>query len=133
MVNPLPTVNGVANQVVCNNTSTAAVTFSGAVTGTVYNWTNNTPSIGLAASGSGNIASFTATNATNAPVVATIIVTPSYTNAGVTCTGTPITFTYTVNPTPTIDPVSNQSVCNNSPKAPVTFTSHTTGGTIVYN
>ncbi|MBK9398510.1 MAG: hypothetical protein IPN55_15220 [Saprospiraceae bacterium] len=47
------------------------------VLGTVFNWTNNTPSIGLPASGSGDIASFTATNATNDPVVATVTVTPS--------------------------------------------------------
>ena len=72
------------------------------------------PSIGLAASGTGNIASFTATNATNAPVIATITVTPSYTNAGVTCTGTPITFTITVNPTATVNTVPNQVVCKDA-------------------
>ncbi len=33
-------------------------------------------------------------------MVATITVTPSYTNAGVTCTGAPVTFTITVNPGP---------------------------------
>ncbi|MBL0202617.1 MAG: hypothetical protein IPP81_21425 [Chitinophagaceae bacterium] len=131
VVNPIPTVNAVANQVLCNNTSTAAITFSGAVAGTVYNWTNNTPSIGLAASGSGDIASFTATNASNAPVVATITVTPGYTNAGTTCTGTPRTFTITVNPTPTVDPVANQAVCNNAPTTAVNFTGFVPG--TVYN
>ena len=75
--NPTPDVNQPANQVVCNNNATAAVTFSGSVSGTNFNWTNNTTSIGLAASGSGDIASFTATNATNAPVTATVTVTPS--------------------------------------------------------
>lgn len=71
-VNAIPTVNAVANQTVCNNSPTAAITFSGAVGGTVYNWTNNNPSIGLAASGSGDIAGFNATNATNAPITGTI-------------------------------------------------------------
>ena len=134
-VNPTATVNAVANQVVCNNTPTAAVNFSSPTTGgtIVYNWTNNTPSIGLAASGTGDIASFTATNATNAPVTATITVTPAYTNGGVTCIGTPITFTITVNPTATVNPVANQVVCNNAATAAVNFTSPTTGGTIVYN
>jgi hypothetical protein len=126
-VNPTPTVNTVANQVVCNNANTTAVTFSGAVTGTVYNWTNNTTSIGLAASGTGNIASFVATNATNAPVTATITVTPSYTNNGTTCTGTPKTFTITVNPTPTVNTVANQTVCNNANTAAVTFTGFVPG------
>ncbi len=134
-VNPTATVNVVANQVVCNLSPTTAVTFSSPTTGgtIVYNWTNTTTSIGLAASGIGNIASFTATNTTTAPVTATITVTPSYTNAGVTCVGTPRTFTITVNPTATVNPVANQVLCNNFPTTAVTFTSPTTGGTIVYN
>ena len=134
-VNPTATVNVVANQVVCNNAATAAVSFSSPTTGgtIVYNWTNNTPSIGLAASGAGNIASFTATNATTAPVTATITVTPSYTNAGTTCVGTPRTFTITVNPTATVNAVANQVVCNNASTTTVNFGSPTTGGTIVYN
>ena len=134
-VNPTTTVNAVANQVICNNGSTTAVTFSSPTTGgtIVYNWTNNTTSIGLAASGTGGIASFTAVNTGNAPVVATITVTPSYTNGSVTCVGTPITYTYTVNPTATVTAVANQAVCNNNPTTAVTFTSPTTGGTIVYN
>ena len=134
-VNPTATVNAVANQVICNNGPTTAVTFSSPTTGgtIVYNWTNNTTSIGLAASGTGNIPSFTATNTTTAPVTATITVTPSYTNAGVTCVGTPRTFTITVNPTATVNPVANQVLCNNLPTTAVTFTSPTTGGTIVYN
>ena len=66
---------------------------------------NNTPSIGLAASGSGNIASFNAVNTGTTPVVATITVTPSYTNAGITYTGTPQSFTITVNPLPVTSPI----------------------------
>ncbi|MCX6243595.1 MAG: T9SS type A sorting domain-containing protein [Bacteroidetes bacterium] len=86
MVNPIPDVNPVSNQVVCNGTATAPVTFSGSIPGTTFNWTNSTPSIGLAASGAGNIASFTATNGGTSPVVANVTVTPSIT--------TPLTFTY---------------------------------------
>ncbi len=126
-VNPTPTVNAVSNQAVCNGTLINAVNFSGAVPGTVFNWNNNTPSIGLAGSGSGNMGAFIATNATNAPVVATITVTPSYTNAGTTCTGTPITFTITVNPTPDVAQPANQVVCNGAPTAPVVFTGSVAG------
>jgi hypothetical protein len=126
-VNPTPTVNQQANQTVCNNTNTAAITFSGPVPGTVFNWTNNTPGIGLAAAGTGNIASFTATNATGAPVTATITVTGSYTNGGVTCTGAPMIFTITVNPTPTVTAVANQTLCNGQPTAAVTFTGNAPG------
>ncbi|MBK9484996.1 MAG: hypothetical protein IPO01_07215 [Chitinophagaceae bacterium] len=90
-------VNPVANQTVCNNTATTAINFTG--TATTFNWTNNTPSIGLAASGTGNIASFTAVNVAATAVTATITVTPS-TGA---CTGTPISFTITVNPSPVVN------------------------------
>lgn len=89
-------VNPVTNQTVCNNIATTAINFTG--TATTFNWTNNTPSIGLAASGTGNIASFTALNPSATAVTATITVTPS-TGA---CTGTPISFTITVNPSPVV-------------------------------
>jgi gliding motility-associated-like protein len=41
-----------------------------------FNWVNDTPGIGLAAIGSGNIAAFTAVNNTDAAITATITVTP---------------------------------------------------------
>ncbi|MFZ1451875.1 MAG: PKD-like domain-containing protein, partial [Ferruginibacter sp.] len=136
IVNPTPTVNAVASQVLCNGAPTTAITFTGAVTappGTVYNWTNTQTSIGLAATGSGNIASFTATNAGTAPVVAIIQVTPSYTNAGTTCSGTPITFNITVNPTATVNPIANRVRCYGDVLGSINFSSPTTGGSIVYN
>jgi len=89
-VNPTPTVSPVPpNQTVCNTAPTAPVIFSGPVAGTTFNWVNNTPSIGLAASGTGNIASFNAINLTNTPVTATITVTPVTTPTGT------VTFNYT--------------------------------------
>jgi hypothetical protein len=104
MVNPNPSVTPPANQSVCTGTTTTAVTFSGsAVAGTVYNWTNNATSIGLAASGTGNIAAFTATNTGSSPVVATITVTP----VGGGCTGPAQTFTITVYPKPSITAFSS--------------------------
>ena len=75
-VNALPTVNKVTNQTVTNGAATSAVNFTG--TGTMFSWTNNTPAIGLAATGTGNIASFTAINTSNSPVVATVTVSPSF-------------------------------------------------------
>ena len=65
---PTPTVPVVSptTQFVCNGLTTTAISFSGSpVAGTVYNWTNGTTSIGLGSPGSGNIASFTAVNASN--------------------------------------------------------------------
>jgi hypothetical protein len=89
-VNPTPLLSPVPpNQTVCNGFPTAPVNFTGPVAGTTFNWTNNTPSIGLAASGTGNIASFNGTNLTNAPVTATITVTPVTTPTGT------VTFNFT--------------------------------------
>ncbi|MEI6436570.1 MAG: PKD-like domain-containing protein, partial [Bacteroidota bacterium] len=120
-VNPVPTANSVSNQVLCHNAQTSVVSFSGNVPGTVFNWVNSNTSIGLAVSGSGNIASFTATNTSFVPITATITVTPVFTNAGVTCTGTSTFFTITVNPIPNINPVTNQVLCHNTQTSLVSF------------
>ncbi len=116
---PSPDVVQPANQTLCDGASTNAINFSGALPNTVYNWTNSNPSIGLAASGTGNIASFTAVNTGTAPVTATITVTPVH----LTCSGTPKTFTITVNPTPGVNQPVNQSVCNGVTTNPISFTS----------
>ncbi|WP_345080369.1 beta strand repeat-containing protein, partial [Nemorincola caseinilytica] len=122
-VKPTPDVADPTDQAVCNNASTTAISFSGAVSGTVYNWTNNTSSIGLATTGNTDIASFTAVNTGSTPVVATVTVTP--TAAG--CTGSSQTFTYTVNPTPTVSDPTDQSVCNNANTTAVNFTGAVSG------
>ena len=116
-VNPIPDVNTISNQVVCNNASTIGINFSGSVFSTIYNWVNNTPSIGLSASGAGSISAFNALNGSVAPVVATITVTP--TAAG--CVGPSKNFTITVNPTPSVNSISNQVLCNGSATAAVSF------------
>jgi len=75
-VNALPTVNAISNQTVCAGAQLTTISFSGNMPGTIYTWTNNNTSIGLAASGVGNIAPFTATDSFNADLVSTITVTP---------------------------------------------------------
>jgi subtilisin-like proprotein convertase family protein len=125
-VNPTPTVSAVSSQAVCVGSNVAAVTFAGTVSGTVYNWTNTNTAIGLAASGTGDIPTFVGTNTTSAPISGTITVTPVFTSGGITCNGTPRTFTITVNPIPTVNPVASFPVCHNSTAA-VTFSGATTG------
>src|SRR5258708_2856727 len=73
-----PKAGAQGKQIVSNGTSTTAVNFAGA--GCTYNWVNDTPGIGLAASGTGDIASFTAVNNGSSPVVATITATPVQAN-----------------------------------------------------
>jgi hypothetical protein len=97
MVTSLPAVSAPSNQIVCAGTNTTPITFSGTA-GATFNWTNNAPSIGLAASGSGNIAAFTAINTGASPLTATITVTPTISG----CSGTPQTCTITVNASPSV-------------------------------
>src|SRR6185312_15665176 len=131
-VNPTPDVNGVSNQTICNTSATTAISFTGSVAGTAYTWSNNTPSIGLAATGNGDISSFTGTNSGTLPLTATITVTPAYNNGGATCTGTSKDFTITVNPTATVNNVTDQTICNNTSTTAINFASPQTGGTISY-
>jgi hypothetical protein len=70
------TVNPVANQVLCNGSSSAAVIPGGPVTGTTFSWSNSDASIGLANTGIVNIPSFVALNAGGTPVVANVTITP---------------------------------------------------------
>ncbi|MDD3755500.1 MAG: PKD domain-containing protein, partial [Bacteroidales bacterium] len=99
-VNPTPDISPTSDQTLCHNTQTTAINFTSSVPNTVFNWINNNSSIGLAANGTGDISSFTVTNTGTAPQTSTIIVTPSFTNNGLTCTGQSDTFLIIVNPTP---------------------------------
>ena len=125
-VNPVPYTDAIADQTLCANTLTTAVTFTSATAGATFDWTNDTPSIGLAASGTGNITSFTSLNATTTPVIATITVTPTGPNG---CAGPDSTFTITVNPIPLTSSVPDQAICANTTTTTVAFSSLTAGTT----
>ncbi|MBS1512669.1 MAG: PKD domain-containing protein [Bacteroidetes bacterium] len=124
-VKPTPGVLQPADQLLCSGSTTAAINFTGPVPGTVYNWTNTAPVIGLAANGTGNIAPFTATANGNSIATATITVTPSLNG----CTANPKSFTITVNPVPAVAQPTDQSLCDNSTTAPVNFSGAVSGAT----
>ncbi len=107
-VNPMPTVDPISDQTLCNGSATTAVNFTGAVPGTTYNWTNNNTATGLAGSGNANIPSFMGTSVAGTEV-STVTVTPS---ASI-CTGTPETFTITVLLDPSITVSNDTTVCEN--------------------
>ncbi|MEO6040103.1 MAG: PKD-like domain-containing protein, partial [Saprospiraceae bacterium] len=93
---PAPTLNQPANVTACGG-AVVNIPFTVLPPGTVTDWTNDNPNIGLTSSGSGNIM-FTSINVT-ATEVATITVTPS--NGGI-CTGPVRTFAITINPVVTL-------------------------------
>ena len=111
---------------VCNGENLGDIVFAGSnVAGTTYKWSNTNPSIGLAAEGTGNISSFSAINTTNAPIEATITVTPVANG----CDGTPEEFTITVNPIPAFTAPENIIICNGETFSQFDFTGVTVTGT----
>ena len=126
-VNPLPALNDITNKTHCAGETQPAITFSGSnVDATTCTWTNNNTAIGLPSSGTGNIASFTTTNSTNAPIIATITVTPK---SATGCNGIAKTFTIIVNPLPTITGTIPNSVCGSGT---VTLNATASVGATVY-
>ncbi|MEP7372743.1 MAG: gliding motility-associated C-terminal domain-containing protein [Chitinophagaceae bacterium] len=94
-VNPLPTLDPIGSDtLVFDEAIVPANIFSGTPADVSFNWVNTNPAIGLAASGNGNIPSFTATNKTNDPITSNITVTPVLDG----CPGSPRTYIVTVNP-----------------------------------
>lgn len=97
LVTQAPVVNFMTNVSVCGG-NLNATSFSSTPSGATYTWSNSNTTIGLAASGTGDVPAFVAVNATTAPVIATITITPTLNG----CVGTPSSYTITVDPTATI-------------------------------
>jgi hypothetical protein len=75
-VNPSPNVNPLPNLQYCDGNRTTPISFTSPASGgsITYTWSNSNSAIGLPLSGVGAIPSFTATNSTAVPIVATIII-----------------------------------------------------------
>ena len=71
---PSRRANAQSNQTVVSGNQTTTVNFPAG--GCTYNWVNNTPGIGLPASGTGDIAAFKAINTGTTPITANIVATP---------------------------------------------------------
>jgi hypothetical protein len=110
-VQPQTNMDGVQDIIVCNNGPVLETGFIATVLDTEFYWINDNPSIGLAASGTGNVPAFTAVNNTNVPHIANITVMASYKG----CEGNSITFSITVQPQTNMDGVQDIIVCNNGP------------------
>jgi hypothetical protein len=134
-VNTFPNVQfaaTTADTVICNGLALNVTPFTSIVNtvspaGTVaYNWTNDGTSIGLGASGTGNISIATAHNGSTADTTANIIVTPVYTVNGNSCSGANDTFSIMVHPTPNGTLNIATTICSGS-ATPLTF--NATSGT----
>lgn len=106
-VTDAPVANAEADLEVCEGETVSANTFSSTPFGATFSWTNSNTAIGLAASGTGDLPSFTATNTGSTPITATITITPT---SG-SCSGADEAFTITVNPNPSVNAGVDQTVC----------------------
>lgn len=78
-VNPVPSVNAVANQTYCNGSAAPSVVFTGNTPGAVFSWSRTNEAIGaIPTSGTGPVPAFTATNAGAAPLTSTFSVVASF-------------------------------------------------------
>ena len=112
IAHPIPIINPVTDQILCNGDQTNAVNFTVIPNDATINWTNTETGIGLSANGNGDISSFTTTNSGNSALV-------GYINAHAitvnNCIGPDEYFSITVNPNPnTIILSSTDESCNQS-------------------
>ncbi len=132
-VNPVPSVNAVQSSTVCSGASVPSIVFTGPVQGTVFEWSRTPESIGLGpTSGTGSVPAFTASNNAIGPIESSFTVVPKYTNNGVTCSGTPVQFTITVNPNPTVNAVQDVTVCAGANVPSIAFSSPLVGGSVAF-
>jgi PKD repeat protein len=114
-VNPSPVIDPVSDLFYCIDSTVPAISFtSNPANNTTFSWTNNNAAIGLSASGTGSIPSFTSANTGKTPMTANFVVTPTYTGGGISCSGAPVTFNISILPLITIKANANFTVCAGS-------------------
>ncbi|RYY88019.1 MAG: hypothetical protein EOO15_10265, partial [Chitinophagaceae bacterium] len=126
-IRPPTFVDAPVNQVACAQSPFSPIIFNGAA-GQAYYWTSSNTSIGLAASGTGNIVSFTALNSGTTPVASLISVT-AIGGTGCEKEKRSAVFRLTVNPLPVLTAVPDQTLCAGNSTLPVSFLSNLAGTT----
>jgi PKD repeat protein len=99
IVNPRPTLDNLTPMTACNNEQFQEKLITSSITGATYSWTNSLTQIGLGASGNDKIPAFKGTNTTDDILTAKIVVTPTYTNNSIACSGVNKEVEYIVKPT----------------------------------
>lgn len=107
LVKPLPQLLTISDVVSCPGEMVNSIAFSSVPAGSTFNWINDNPSIGLAASGSGDLPSFTISNSPGD--VATITVSPELDG----CAGATENFQISVSSLPVADAGADVSACAN--------------------
>jgi gliding motility-associated-like protein len=125
-VNPTPVVTSAASATICNNTA-QNYSITSNVAGATFTWGRvAVAGISNAAVSGQTTSSITETlvNTSNAPVVATYVITPTANG----CTGSVFNYAITVNPTAIITSAASATTCNNTTQN-YTITSNVAGTT----
>ena len=135
-VNPTGQVNTIPSQILSNGFETTLIEFTTTNNNllggtTVFNWENDLTGINLHESDSGDIPTFTAINEGNSPVTATVTVTPTFVNNGVSCNGPATPFEIIVNPTAQVNSITS-IIVSDGDEVTIPFSTINEGGTTNY-
>jgi hypothetical protein len=120
-INPTPSIYQFDWNYCHGEVTTPVVWQNGFVAANNVIWTNSNTSIGLGASGSGSLPSFTAFNLGSNQIISTIVATPQFISNGVACSGFPVTIFYYINPQPFVNPIPDISICNGDTLGTISF------------
>lgn len=120
-VNPTPSIYQFDWNYCHGEVTTPVVWQNGFVAANNVIWTNSNTSIGLGASGSGSLPSFTAFNLSANQVISTIVATPQFVSNGVACNGSPFTIFYYINPQPLVNAIPDISICSGDTLGTINF------------
>jgi hypothetical protein len=120
-INPTPSIYQFDLNYCHGEVTTPVVWQNGLVAANNVIWTNSNTSIGLGASGTGTVPSFTANNLGTNHIAATINATPQFVSNGVACSGSPFTIFYYINPLPSVTNIPDISICNGDTLNTISF------------
>jgi hypothetical protein len=116
LVEPNPSLAPTPDQIICCGSNTSPIVFNNSSNSQVC-WSNSNTSIGLPANGCGDIQSFTPLCASLVPQSAYIIAQSN----GICGFSLADTFMITTIPSPFVNPIPNQSICNGTSTNPIVF------------
>jgi trimeric autotransporter adhesin len=129
VVKPSPTVDLPPTLSACNGEVIPETILQSDPSNATFTWTNSNISIGLGANGTGNIPEFIASNPSNSVVTANVSVVPTLDG----CIGSADVVAISITPTPTVNVISDITVCVGQTVSIPAFTSPQSGVTYAWS
>ena len=126
---PTPYLSHMITDSICANQTITIPNFTACPANSTIAWTNNNPSIGLGANGTGNIGSFVGLDPSTNLNPGTINAVPTANG----CVGNDSTFTIVIKPLPVVTPVPDEVYCPNQVVPQINFTCSPPGGVPIFS